>query len=63
MKRSRQEGAPTRLREGQLVVQVTGAGAGMTPEQLEAWADRYIGYILESEGLDSLPADSDHEAA
>lgn len=59
----RRPNAPPRLRASELEVRVTAGAASMTLEQLDRWADRYIGYILEREGLAPLPDVSDDEAA
>ena len=49
---TRRPDAPPRLRAGELEVRVTEGTTPLTPEQLDAWAELYVGYLLEREGLD-----------
>lgn len=50
-------------KRGPIEVQVVPGPDALTPAELDRWADRYIGYILEAEGLTNLPAEPDDEAA
>jgi len=54
VKRDRASSLP-RLRPGAFRVELVLAPAPVTQEQLERWADQYLEYILEDEGL--LPLD------